>query len=187
MCGGWFGGTPSGIVLETHSALPLLLTLSDCTPGYLLPPIRAPAAFALPSIRMTLTAGACVAAQERPNATYPLPVVTCTPFLTSYDYTPASVLPPRTTPGAAVGPACALSASLGGNATGLTQVIIPPVSMTCTSLDALKKGECVIGGGVPGGAKKRGKKQRVEVSGVPDADAVLGDVRDFLVRVFAQG
>lgn len=155
---------------------------SDCTPGYLLPPTRSPAAVALPSLRVTLAAGACAAALDRPNATAPLPVVTCTPLAVAFDYQGASVLPARTTPGAAVGPACGVSAALsvaGVNATGVTKVIIPPVTLRCSSLDALRRGECELGGGVSARKKVRGRKGGLTLA-APDVDSVLNEVDAFV-------
>lgn len=159
--------------------------LRDCTPGYMLPPTRSPAAVTLPSLRVTLTAGACGAALDRPNATALAPVVACTPFAVAYAYQLASILPARTTPGAAVGPACSLSAALpvANGTAGFTQVILPPTTLTCPSLDALSKGDCVIGGGVKGGRRKKGKKG-AGVPGVVDAEGVVGEVGEFLRGVF---
>ena len=168
--------------------LPPHTKLRDCTPGYLLPPTRPPAAVTLPSMRITLTAGACGAVLDRPNPTAPAPVVTCTPCAVAYAYQPASILPTRTTPGAAVGPACSISAALpvaGVNTTGVTKVILPPATLFCPSLEALTKGDCVMGGGWTGGRRKKGKKGGMaKVSGVVDAEGVVKEVDRFLRDVF---
>ena len=75
-----------------------------------------------------------------------MPTVSCAPYVAAYDYSPAQLLPPRTTPGGAVGPACRLDAAIGkgGDDDPKTQVVLAPVSARCASLDAMARGECKI-------------------------------------------
>ena len=108
---------------------------------------------------MSVAAGACAAAEMKGNESSIAPTVSCAPFAVSYAYDPPMLLPPRTTPAAAIGPACSLTAALGkggGSAAARTQVIVAPVTVTCPSLAALAKGDCVVDAG------RGGKGQRVE-------------------------
>ena len=131
----------------------------SCDHGRFLHPRTAPAAVVLPSLRVTLAAGACAAAEQRGNASSAAPTVTCAPFVAAYSYEPALILPPRTTPAAAVGPACALTARLdGGGGTAAaaeegTRVLLKPATLTCASLAALARGECEIDRGTGGGRR----------------------------------
>lgn len=150
------------------STLPPTHTPSSCTKGELIPSRRAPAAAVLPSLKVTLTAGACVAAPQPPSAAPRSPSprgstpagdaggfdapadaggkgIVCEPFVTAYRVTPPLLLPPRTTPAGAVGPACSLRAALGPAASApAPKVLLAPALVECDSLADLAAGRCRV-------------------------------------------
>ena len=142
--------------------------ISSCDRGTFLPPRRAPATVVLPSLRMSVAAGACAAAEMKGNSSSLAPTVSCAPFAVAYAYDPPMLLPPRTTPAAAIGPACSLTAALGrgggddaagggDDAAARTRVIVAPVTVTCPSLAALAQGDCVVGRPPLGGGGGQGQ------------------------------
>ena len=114
----------------------------SCTKGELIPSTRAPAAVVLPSMKWTLTAGACVAGEGGKG-------VACEPgIVAAYRYTPPMLLPPRTTPAGAITPACSLRAALGlVDQAPKARVLLAPVTVECDSLADLAAGACGVTNG----------------------------------------
>jgi len=144
----------------THA--PLFTQNSTCTPGSLTPSRRAPAVLQWPSARAVLITAACAKNATSGALAGDAP---CEGALTSSTTVPAYALPPRWEPATFVTPACGLSLTLpfpglagepsvpGGDG-GYEIPLLPPTTLTCESIAALKN----LG---PGGWVGKGRKNKV--------------------------